>query len=605
MEERVVTIDRSREGTMAQWKCSVCGYIYDETIGDPKAGIPGGTTFENLADTWTCPVCGAGKEAFRKVPTEDIHAGSLTTVSDVMVAELAAWGVNIVFGLPGTSSLGLVEAIRKNPGIRYFVVRHEENAAFAASAYNKFTGNIAACLTIAGPGATNLATGLYDAKEDHASVLSLNGQVEAQYTGPGGVQEIDQDAFFRPVTVYNNTIYEKNLAVLLLTRALRFAKIERGVAQISVPNDIQKQPLDARFCARESCLCGPDILPPDDLIKTAAGAINNAKKPVILAGWGAYSDGKMVHALAEKIKAPILTTFRAKGILPEDNPWVIGILGNVGSPHARILVNEADLVITLGVGFSKYTNVPGEKSFVQVDIDPLKLGKNRQTTALWGNCSLVLPKLLALVQEREDGASIKRIDSLKKEWDLQRDAEADSSAAPLRPPFIMKVLSEVIPPDAVISLDVGENQWWFGRNFRMKQQRFVMSGYLATMGFGLPGSIAAKIAYPDRTVFCITGDGGFSMAMADFITAVKYDLTVIVVVLNNHQLGMIQVEQMMEHYPNYATDLMNPDFARYAEVCGGIGIRVSRPEELRNALVTAMSHKRPVIIDVETDPKRF
>ena len=597
-------IDHGRK-PMARWKCSVCGYIYDETIGDPKAGIAGETTFEKLPDSWTCPVCGAGKEAFRKIATEDIHAGSVTNVSDVMVAELVAWGVNIVFGLPGTSSLGLVEAIRKNPGIRYFVVRHEENAAFAASAYHKLTGNIAACLTIAGPGATNLATGLYDAKEDHASVLSLNGQVEAQYSGPGGVQEIDQDAFFRPVTVYNNTIYEKNLAVLLLTRALRYAKIDRGVAQISVPNDIQKQPLDARFSTRESCLCSPDILPSDDLIRNAAAAINKAKKAVILAGWGAYPDGEKVLLLAEKIKAPILTTFRAKGIIPEDNPWVIGILGNVGSPHARILVNEADLVITLGVGFSKYTNVPTEKSFVQVDIDPLKLGKNRQTIALWGNCSLVLPKLLPLVQVREGGESKKQFAALKKEWDLQRDAEADSSAAPLRPPFIMKVLSEVIPPDAVISVDVGENQWWFGRNFRMKQQRFAMSGYLATMGFGLPGAIAAKIAYPDRTVFCITGDGGFSMAMADFVTAVKYDLPVVVVILNNHQLGMIQVEQMMEHYPNYATDLLNPDFARYAEACGGIGIRVSRPEDLKNAFVTAMSHKRPVIIDVETDPKRF
>ena len=246
---------------MAQWKCTVCGYIYDESIGDPKGGILKETPFEKLPDTWTCPVCGAGKDAFVKVQTEDIHAGSVTTVSDVMVAELAAWGVNVVFGLPGTSSLGLVEAIRKNHDIRYFVVRHEENAAFAASAYNKLTGRIAACLTIAGPGATNLATGLYDAKEDHASVLSLNGQVEAQYTGPGGVQEIDQDAFFRPITVYNNTIYEKTLSLLLLTRALRYAKIDRGVAQISVPNDIQKKPLDLRFCTRESSLSGPDIVP--------------------------------------------------------------------------------------------------------------------------------------------------------------------------------------------------------------------------------------------------------------------------------------------------------------------------------------------------------
>ena len=272
---------------------------------------------------------------------------------------------------------------------------------------------------------------------------------------------------------------------------------------------------------------------------------------------------------------------------------MIGILGNVGSPHARKLANEADLIITLGVGFSKFTNVPTEKSFVQVDIDPLKLGKNRQTVALWGNCSLVLPKLLPLLFEQEERGNEIRFAAIKKEWDLQRDAESDGNAAPLRPPFIMKVLSEVIPPDAVISLDVGENQWWFGRNFRMKQQRFAMSGYLATMGFGLPGAIAAKIAYPGRPVFCITGDGGFSMAMAEFVTAVKYELPIIVVVMNNHQLGMIQVEQMMEHYPNYATDLLNPDFARYAEVCGGIGIHVSRPEELRPALLSAMSRKAP------------
>ena len=590
---------------MVQWKCSVCGYIYDETTGDPKAGIPAGTPFEDLPSSWTCPVCGAGKDAFGKISAEDIHAGSATTVSDVIVAELVAWGVNLVFGLPGTSSLGIVEAIRKNPDVRYIVVRHEENAAMAASAYNKLTGRIAACLTIAGPGATNLATGLYDAKEDHASVLSLNGQVETQYTGPGGIQEIDQDAFFRPITVYNNTIYEKNKAVLLLTRALKYAIIGRGVAQISVPNDIQKQPLDSRFCSREACISSPDILPPDDNLKKAATAINNAKNPVILAGWGAYPEGRTVLAIAEKIRAPILTTFRAKGILPEDNPYVIGILGNVGSSQARTLVNEADLIITFGVGFSKFTNIPEEKPFVQVDIDPIKLGKNQQSVGLWGSCNLVIPGLLPLLHEREEGGVKKRLADMKKEWDIQRDKEADSSAVPLRPPFIMKVLSDVIPADAVISLDVGENQWWFGRNFRIKQQRFAMSGYLATMGCGFPGAIAAKIAYPDRAVFCISGDGGFSMAMADFVTAVKYDLPMVVVVLNNRQLGMIQVEQMMENYPNYATDLLNPDFARYADVCGGRGIHVSRPEELRPALLTAISLNRPVIVDVDTDPRRF
>ncbi|RPI39828.1 MAG: thiamine pyrophosphate-binding protein [Methanoregulaceae archaeon] len=590
---------------MAQWQCSVCGYIYDERFGDEKNGVPAGTPFEQVPGGWTCPVCGAGKDAFSQIPVQDLHAGSVTTVSDVLIAELAAWGVYQVFGIPGTSSLRLVEAVRKNPAIQYFVFRHEENAAMAASAYHKLTGEMAACLTIAGPGATNLATGLYDAKEDHASVISLNGQSGIQYTGSGGIQEIDQDAFFRPIAVYNNTIADPQTAVLLLSRALKHAVLERGVAQLSVPNAIQKAPLDARFCTRESCVSSRDILPADGLLREAARRINAAERPVILAGWGAYAAGQDVLAIAERTAAPILTTFRAKGIIPEDNEWVIGILGNVGSPAARRLAGEADLLVVLGVGFSKYTNVPVDKPMVQVDIDPLKLGRNPGTLSLWGNCARVLPYLLPLLAQKEQGPSKGAIARMKHDWDEQRDREADSSAMPLRPPFIMKVLSEIIPDNAVISLDVGENQWWFGRNFRMKHQRFAMSGYLATMGFGFPGALAAKIAYPARPVFCITGDGGFSMAMGDFVTAVKYRLPLVVIVLNNRQLGMIQVEQMMEQYPNYATDLLNPDFAGYARVCGGAGFSVKQPGELKTAVLEAMLLDLPAIVDVDTDPKRF
>lgn len=590
---------------MTVWKCSVCGYIYDEQAGIPSEGIAPNTRFADLPEDWTCPVCGAGKSAFSPVAETDIHARAESTVSDVMAQELAAFGVRYVFGLPGTSSLGLVEAVRKNPNLRYIVFRHEGNAAMAASAYSKLTGQVAACLTIAGPGATNLVTGLYDAKEDHAPVIALNGQTEVQYTVPGGVQEIDQDAFFRPVTVYNTTVADKSRAVLLLSRALKYAVVEKGVSQVSVPNNIQKQPLDASFCSRESCIPDFSIIPTEDVIQKAADRINAAERPVIVAGWGAYPAGKEILKLAEKIGAPILTTFRAKGILPEGSDWVLGILGNVGSPLARKTAEEADLLITLGVGFSKFTNVPPDKPMVQVDIDPTKLGRNDKTFAVYANCIHLLPRLLPLLSPREGEGRKAEVARMQREWDLQRDREADSAVVPIRPPYIMKVLSGLIPNNAIISLDVGENQWWFGRNFRMKQQRFVMSGYLATMGFGFPGALAAKLAFPDRPVFCITGDGGFSMAMADFVTAIKYNLPVVVIILNNRQLGMIQVEQMMEHYPNFATDLLNPDFARYAETCGGTGIRVSRPEELAPAVERAMKIDGPVIIDVETDAKRF
>jgi pyruvate oxidase len=588
------------------WKCNVCGYGYDETRGEPATSTPPGTKFEELADNWRCPVCGSGKDAFFMVRKDDIaHDMSETTVSDVLIAEMEKWGITFIFGLPGTSSLGLVDALRKNPNMTYIVVRHEENAAMAASAYNKLTGKIAACLTIAGPGATNLSTGLYDAKEDSASVLSINGQVETQYTGPGGIQEIDQDAFFRPISVYNNTIYDKKMAVLLLTKALKFAILRKGVAQLSVPNDIQKEHLSAPISSKETVIPDFHIIPGDEEIEHATAAMNRAKKPVILAGWGVYDIPDSVVELARILQAPIITTYRAKGILPDDHEWLIGILGSVGSPHARTLVNESDLLITLGVGFSRFTNVPTDKMMVQIDIDPLKLGKNPEGISLWGNCRLTLPHLIPKLNKREDTGILKRIAEMKREWEEHLNTEADPGAVPIRPPYIMQVLSETIPDDAIITVDVGENQWWFGRNFRMKKQRFAMSGYLGTMGFGLPAAIAGKLAYPEKVVFCITGDGGFSMCMADFVTAVKYNLPMVVVVLNNKQLGMIQVEQMMEQYPNYATDLLNPDFAAYAEACGGLGISVNRPEDLKPAIERALRLNRPVIVDVDTDPKRF
>jgi len=531
--------------------------------------------------------------------------GAATTVADVMVAELEAWGVNLYFGMPGASALPLVDAVRRNRNSRYIVVRHEQTAALAASAYNKLTGKMAVCLTIAGPGATNLATGLYDAKEDHASVLSLNGQVQTQYAGPGGIQEIDQDAFFRPITVFNNTVADPTTAVKLLTRALRYAAVARGVAQLSLPNDIQREPLDATYCERETCLPEVGVAPTDETVAAAAEAIDGAARPVILAGFGAMRAAGPVLDLAETIQAPIVTTFRAKGILPDENEWVAGLHGQLGTPHARALVEESDLVIACGASFSDLTGIPPEKPAVHIDIDPLQLGKHPLAVGVWGDCAIAIPRIRERVRPRDDSGTRQWLAKKKQEWRDRLDREADPAAVPIRPPYIMKVLSETLPEDAVISLDVGENQWWFGRNFRMKRQRFAMSGYLGTMGFGLPGAIAAKLAYPEKSVVCITGDGGFAMVMADFTTAVKYDLPIVVAVLNNHDLAMIREEQREADYPPFGTDLTNPDFAAYAEASGGAGIRVTRPGDLRDAVLRALAMDKPVIVDIETDPKRF
>jgi pyruvate oxidase len=589
---------------MTAWRCRICGYTYDEKDGEAKTGTPAGTRFTDLPEDWRCPTCRAGKDAFLPVPDADPYVSATTTVGEVIIDHLAASGIRYVFGIPGTSSLGLVDAIRKKEGIEYIIVRHEANGAMAAAAYGKLTGQPAVCLTIGGPGATNLATGLYDAKEDHAPLIALNGQVEHQYTGPGGFQEIDQDAFFRPIAVYNTTIHDRSKTVKIMTTALKSAILQHGVAQVSVPNNIQKQPLDARFCSGPGCLTDLKVMPQQDDLKQAARAIDQAKRPVIIAGFGAYRDGAGVAELAKRLKAPILTTFRAKGILPEGTGQVIGILGNVGSPDARTLVNGADLLITLGVGFSSMTNVPLDRPIVQVDRDPQKFGKNSETIPLLGDCALIIEELTRLVREREETGQTREIRAMQQRWTNQLDGEA-AIQSPIPGPTIMKILSEAVPPEAVISVDVGENCWWFGRNFQSRGQVFVMSGYLATMGAGFPGAIAARLAYPDQPTVCITGDGGFVMAMGDLVTAVKYHLPMVIVVMNNRQYGMIRVEQMMENYENYGTDLVNPDFAAYAEACGAVGVKVEKPEDLGPAVTAGLASKEVVVIDVATDPGRF
>jgi pyruvate oxidase len=588
------------------WRCTVCDYRYSEEEGEPATETPPDTRFAELPDDWRCPVCGAARAAFVMVRKDAIaHEQSGMTVSDVIIDALLTAGIDLVFGLPGTSSLGLVDAIRKNGKIRYIVVRHEAAAAMAASAYNKLTGRIAACLTIAGPGATNLVTGLYDAKEDGASVLSLNGQVEMQYAGEYGIQEIDQDAFFRPITVYNNTLSDRKMTLLLLSRAIRYATLRHGVAQLSIPNDIQKQSLDPSICKTEIVIDEPTIIPDAVSLQQAKEAIDSALSPVVIAGFGAYHDADAVLAFAEAIDAPILTTYRAKGILPGDHPRVISVLGSVGSPQARILAERADLIVAFGVGFSKLTNVPLDTPIIQVDTNPVRLGIGRKMIPLWGTCSETIPLLTRLVEKKNRPGLEEELAGMKKAWFEQLEKEADSGAVPIRPPYIMKVLSETLPFDSVICLDVGENQWWFGRNFLMKQQRFTMSGYLGTMGFGFPAAIAAKLAYPEKQVVCITGDGGFSQAMADFVTAVKYDLPIVVIIMNNRQLGMIQVEQLMENYPNFGTDLHNPDFAAYADACGGAGFRVEQPGDLEGMVKKALSMNRPVIVDLICDARRI
>ncbi len=586
---------------MAKYRCIVCNYVYDEEKE--------GKSFSDLPKEWVCPICGVPTTSFVLLAEKAESSEKKTdgkTVSDVLIEQINQWGVNYVFGVPGTSTLGVVEAIRKNGKIKYIQVRHEAVGAFMASAYGKLTGNVAACLSVSGPGATNLSTGLYDASLDRAPVLVLSGMVARQFIGPGSIQELDQHSFFEPICVFNKTLMSEKQTTMLATLAVKHALLDRGVSNIGIPNDVQKMHYDAPIAPFEGRMPNLAFGVEESLIAKAAKIIDDAQRPVIVAGFGSRGQGNKLLALAEKIAAPIVTTFRAKGVIDEDNDFAVGIHGNLGSTAAAELVRNADLLIVIGSSFSDFTQLP-KKRMVQIDINMTMIGKKYPTeVGLLGNSAVLLPKLTGKVEQKQNQAYLDEIAKLKREWHNQLEREADSSITPIRPPYVMKVLNEKLPMDAVISLDVGENCWWFGRNFFMKKtQKMVMSGLLATMGFGFPGSMAAALAYPDRQSICITGDGGFTQVMGDFLTALKYNLPVKVFVMNNKRLGMIMQEQKVEGYISSQTDLYDFSFANYATHSGGVGIKVTEPNQLGAAVDQALASKKATIVDIDTDAKRF
>lgn len=582
---------------MARYRCIICNYVYDEAKEKIK--------FNDLPKEWVCPVCGAPKTSFVLL-SEEAAEKKERTVSEALIDQIAQWGVKFVFGIPGTSTLGIVDAIKKNSKIKYIQVRHEQTAAFMASAYGKLTSHVAACLGISGPGATNLATGLYDAKLDHSPVLALTGLVARQLIGPGSTQEIDQYSFFEPISVFNKILMSPDQTTTLATLAIKYALIDRGVAHIGVQNDIQKMPYKTEILPFEGRMPNFAYGQEESIIEKAAQIVDQANRPVIIAGFGAIGQGTKLSKLAKKISAPIVTTFRAKGVVDEHDELSVGCHGSIGSTAAAELVSKSELLIIAGASFSDLTKIPQKKT-IQIEINPLMIARRYPLEAgLLGNSAVLIPKLTAKVNEKHNTVYLNEISQLKNEWLARLQKEADKTQKPIRPPYIIKVLNEKLADNAVISLDVGENCWWFGRNFLMKRtQKMVMSGYLATMGFGLPGALAAALAYPDRQIVCITGDGGLTMVLGDFLTALKYSLPVKVFVFNNKSLGMIMQEQKVEGYQGWQTELQDFNFAQYAENAGGFGIKVSEPNQLEDAVAEALVAKTAGIVDINTDPRRF
>jgi thiamine pyrophosphate-dependent acetolactate synthase large subunit-like protein/nitrite reductase/ring-hydroxylating ferredoxin subunit len=581
-------------------RCPWHGYDYDPLTGTPPPGFT------------DAPACHP-----LEVRDDGIFVGlepappAIRTVSDVMVETMIAWGVTHVFGMVGHSNLGFADALRRQEEagrLTFIGIRHEGAAAFAASAYGKLTGRPAACFGIAGPGSTNLLTGLYDAKVDRAPVLAISGQVPSKVLGRGAFQDLDLTGAFSDVARYSTTVLPDSDHAELMTLALKHATIGRDVAHLVLPDEVQELPVDEAVVAS-----GPggrvgddEIAPPAHALTRARDLLARATRPVIVVGHGARFEMDGVRGLAEQLGAAIITTFKAKGLVADTHPLGGGVLGRSGTPVASWLMNESDLLVVFGASFSNHTGIASYKPIVQVDFDPMALGRFHPVTVpVLGHVGVTarllaehLPVNADRIDQRGDVAARWTIWRAEKAQRVVDDRGNGVSAA-----AVFDTMSRLAPAYAVIAVDVGNHAYSFGRYFESSHQSILMSGYLGSIGFGYPAAMGAWAAAPDRPIMAVTGDGGFGQYLAELTTAVKYGMNITHVLLNNSMLGKISKEQRASRFKVWQTSLHNPDFCEYARICGAFGVRVERREDMDAALQAAIDHDGPALVEVVTDPE--
>lgn len=536
------------------------------------------------------------------------------TAADILVDVLVDWGVDTVFGIPGDGINGVVESLRKRQDeIRFIQVRHEETAALAACGYAKFTGRLGVCLATSGPGGIHLLNGLYDAKLDHQPVLAITGLQYHDLVGTHTQQDVELDKVFQDVAVFNQRImgaaHVRNIASL----ACRTALAHRGVAHVTIPVDLQDQAAGDDLRAprnvkgHNTALFAPELpVPSEAEMRRAVEILDAGKRIVIMAGQGALHATDELERLAEKTGAVIVKALLGKAAVPDDSPYTTGSVGLLGTEPSQTALEGCDTLLIAGSTFPyiEYYPKPDQARGVQIDIDAARIGLRYPVEAgLVGDCRLALDILTERVRRHEDRSFLEEAQAGKAEWMRLMEERGTRQDMPMKPQVAAWELGRRLSDTAIVACDSGTIATWWARQIPVKRgQMHSLSGNLATMAPGLPYAIAAQLAYPDRQVVAYVGDGGFSMLMADFVTAVKYGLPVKVIINNNSSLGQIKWEQIaMLGNPEYACDLHPIDFARVAEACGGKGFTVRDPGECGAILDAALAHPGPVVVDCLVD----
>jgi pyruvate dehydrogenase (quinone) len=545
------------------------------------------------------------------------------TVGDFLVDRLHQWGVRILFGYPGDGINGVFGALnRADRKIEFIQARHEEMAAFMASAYAKFTGELGVCIATSGPGATHLVTGLYDARLDHVPVLAICGQQARNALGGHYQQEVDIPSLLKDVAgAFVQQASSPAQVRHLVDRAIRIAVGERRVTAIVLPNDVQELPYEEPPRAHGTVHSGvgfsiPKTVPYEADLQRAAAVLNKGKKVAMLVGAGALGATDEVIAVADRLGAGVAKALLGKAVLPDDLPWVTGSIGLLGTEPSYKMMLECDTLLMVGSGFpySEFLPKEGQARGVQIDLAPDMLSlRYPMEVNLVGDAGETLRALLPLLESRQDSSWRDGIARNVEEWWRKLESRAMQPANPVNPQRVAWELSPRLPDRVILTSDSGSCANWFARDLKIRRGMMAsLSGGLASMGAAVPYAIAAKFAHPDCPVIALVGDGAMQMNnMAELITVAKYwrrwaDRRWIVCVFNNQDLNQVTWEQrVMEGDPkfNASQDIPDVPYHRFAELIGLKGIFVDNPDALGAAWDEALAADRPVVLEVKTDPE--
>ena len=531
-----------------------------------------------------------------------------STVGELLTATLAELGVTQVFGIVGDALNPFTDAIRREPRIDWLGVRHEEGAALAAAGQAKVTGRLGVCAGTTGPGATHLLAGLYEASHDHAPVLAIAGDVPTTKGGIDYLQAADHVHAFRDACVYVTSINSPQSAAGQIHEAIAAAYGSRGVALLSVPQDVFGAKTASKPLSLATLRQRPDTAPADADLDHAARIIDAAASVVFLVGFGAQSAKDEVAALARRLRAPIIHTYRALGLYPFEDPQVIGGLGLIGSKAADTAINRCDVLVMVGSDYPYSEFLPKKAQVIQIDERAAVIGRRLPVAqAIVGSVRPSILGLDARVRDKTSGDFLAAAQTEWAAWNTMLDRKADPARSPVRihPQALARTVSDLAADNAVFCVDTGEVTLWSGNWLRPRGRQQITGSYNnAAVGVALGLANGVQALDRGRQVIVMSGDGGFAMLLQEFVTSVQHKLPVKVFVFNNAGWGLVHLEMEEAGLPAFSrgTTFRNPDFAMFAEACGAIGYRVSRPQELREVTLRALATPGPVGVDVLVDP---